>query len=1209
MKSKGKYFLLAVVTLIAALVFSTTVFAESEDTPEVPAAPEENILSPLPEAETIAEELAEETLVAEPAPEAPAAEDAVSDEEPIDIEGELSEDAPMENAIEEAVEPTAEVFLVDADGQPLDMATQPAGDPYWISGGVTYSSVSSAALCYPGTSVGAGTCFISATPIQNAINLIADNSVGAPDDGFLYVEYGTYPDLVTIDGGLAGGYLNNLLGLKGEMSGSGLYPVLSKSLTLINLINGFTLDGFTIKGGVIVKDSSGPFVFENVAAKVSMTDVDASGNTGNGIYVSNSKGDITLNRVTANNNGLEGILILNHAGHFNFDYVTANDNGHNGAGILNQMGKFNITIKNSEFNHNGLTEGISGSLSIWSNGLVTLNGVIANDSNDTYGGSGIRVRSGGATLRNVIANNNAGYGIHVQLRSGSLLLENAFANGNGSDGIRLELRDSGDNEISYLANVTMKNVDANNNSGGGIWVKTRGAVTLTNCEADNNSGGNGIFIATSGAVRIVSTYANVNGGNGLMVEGIYTEEFHGGGFERVAMASPASITITNPTLLGWSNGYWNNGGAGIYLITQRAVAISNFDVGQNQNEGLSISGPYLYDPAQGFSVLWRSGAVTISASIPNNYNNANENSLGVSIYSAGNVSVIGLNTWENRYHALEIDTLGSITVRNLHDTRNGTDGGSNSVALYNDQAAGFMPVTMTNITINENLGDWGAGLLVHSKGTITINGLTMDSNNSMGAALGNAMAGKGTINISNVSINSSNNGDGLQAFSNGAILLKNVHISNNSGLGAYLDNAGAPTAMVITMTDCSFDNNGGLGVQALSMGTITARNMIANGNGGGGIELINNYGPAGVSVTSLTADSNNGTGINIQTNGSIVANSIMALNNVKTVGGLERYETTQDYYNANRGPDRWWFYAEEGESYTLLMQANGYGTPGLLNRWDMDPYMELYDEQGSIVSLISTSHSINSYYQIGWTPGSGESGWYYLEASADADGFYRVSFDDASPSDPDIRFWVSGFGYGAGGNVTVSGSSMFHNNSLGGLIGFNTGTVSMTNLNVRGNGTEGVYVDNTGGTKNVTLSGNNQICGNGWEGLRIDTNGAVNVANVNVSNNGQSGAYIRANGTGKAVTLLNVTSMENSLKGLDIESYGLTTLNNIRAWFNGEDGAEVDTHGYNLRLMNSTFMLNNGYGFVYWDYAAPFTFTNTNNIFLGNGSGPIRKEK
>ena len=66
-----------------------------------------------------------------------------------------------------------------------------------------------------------------------------------------------------------------------------------------------------------------------------------------------------------------GVFILNHAGHIFFDTVTVNDNGANGAAIINDTGIYNITIKNSMLTIMDCNEGISGSLSIWSNGLVT----------------------------------------------------------------------------------------------------------------------------------------------------------------------------------------------------------------------------------------------------------------------------------------------------------------------------------------------------------------------------------------------------------------------------------------------------------------------------------------------------------------------------------------------------------------------------------------------------------------------------------------------------------------------------------------------------------------------------------------------------------------------------------------------------------------------------------------------------------------------
>jgi hypothetical protein len=156
-----------------------------------------------------------------------------------------------------------------------------------------------------------------------------------------------------------------------------------------------------------------------------------------------------------------------------------------------------------------------------------------------------------------------------------------------------------------------------------------------------------------------------------------------------------------------------------------------------------------------------------------------------------------------------------------------------------------------------------------------------------------------------------------------------------------------------------------------------------------------------------------------------------------------------------------------------------------------------------------------------------------------------------------------------------------------------------------GNGAEGVYVDNTGGTGNLTIAGYNVIGGNGWEGLRVATNGAVNISNLYAGDNGQNGVRLAAYGDTKTVTLSNITASNNGISGLDLEmdggTHGITILNNIRAWFNGEDGVNVDTNGYKLTLMNSTFMCNTDDGFVYWGYPAPFTFVNTSNIFLGNG--------
>ena len=112
--------------------------------------------------------------------------------------------APAEAAEEPVLEilPTEEpvIQLVDTEGEILDMASQESadllasGDPYWMAGVQYYSSVIQSGLCFAGTSVAGGTCFISATPIQNAIDLIAaDTAPIHRMHQFLYNDYGVIP--------------------------------------------------------------------------------------------------------------------------------------------------------------------------------------------------------------------------------------------------------------------------------------------------------------------------------------------------------------------------------------------------------------------------------------------------------------------------------------------------------------------------------------------------------------------------------------------------------------------------------------------------------------------------------------------------------------------------------------------------------------------------------------------------------------------------------------------------------------------------------------------------------------------------------------------------------------------------------------------------------------------------------------------------------
>ena len=87
------------------------------------------------------------------------------------------------------------------------------------------------------------------------------------------------------------------------------------------------------------------------------------------------------------------------------------------------------------------------------------------------------------------------------------------------------------------------------------------------------------------------------------------------------------------------------------------------------------------------------------------------------ICSAGAVSLTGPNSSENWQHAVNIDTLGAITLNSVSDWGNGE---GNTVSLYNNTSAGIMPVTVTKLEVRETRGGWGAALEVYSSSAITI---------------------------------------------------------------------------------------------------------------------------------------------------------------------------------------------------------------------------------------------------------------------------------------------------------------------------------------------------------------------------------------------------------------------------------------------------------------------------------------------------------
>ena len=1305
-----KIVVLVLIVTAAVLMLNSTVFAEGEEPPETgvvdeitaaeappsegaesqPELPDEEppveetpAADPLeedpaadppdeepPAEETPAEEPTEKTQTEEPPAEEtpeeelPAEEPAQGtdpDENPAgeqnpESEPEATEPADESEDTNEEAENPADIVLVDEEGEPLVMASEEAAeslaspDPYFVSGGVTYSFYTSAGACG-----GAANCFDGlSNAIQAAVDYIQANGT-TPDDGSIYVEKGTYTGDVTLNGALPN--LGSLTGLIG-LPTNGVYPTIKGALSILNFSHGFTLSGFNVTKGVSIKNSAGSaqesFVVEDVKGSLEMDNITVYAAPRDCLHIKNHKGSITLSDISVihSSNGGHAVWVENQTsgnltitnseirfntgvglklettGKVTIDEVYIQDNfsgievegfssllisnthttSNDQYGILAQSAGKAVTLENVFADSNGVlgntdyggifilnastvlikdtrasftkSHGIkvtaTGKItltncSVFNNVLsgidlysskssVTLDGILANANHVT----GISILSRGATLRNVIANSNGEYGIRMVLSGRNALLENVEANGNFLWGIYF---DTTEIYPKVVSKVTVKNSSAGMNSQGGIFIRTLGSVTLSNCGAFDNQGNDGIYIATRSKVVINSTQAASNDCDGLHIEGIYTQEFFEGEWRNVAMTSPSSVTIniiknsqtSNTFTQNGASNSWDRGMSGLQVISQKSVKIYNFEAHENHGYGIYVRGPELYDPDTATTTMQRAGTVTIVPSSSDITNSASNNMTGIYVYAAGTVSLSGVNTESNNVNGIHIDTLGKINVQNVRDNNSQ---GSNGIVLNNTSATKYIAVSIRKLEISNMQSDEGSALLVQSRGTISAKDLNLYDNRCAGAVLQNDGTGKGNITLSNFSIENSN-GMGIDAQSNGSIVLTNVHANNNGQGGAFLYNQDAAKSASIKLTNSEFSQNGSFGVQVLSRGTITLKNVTANDNYDRGIDLSNAVtgSKSSISLQSVGADNNNGSGIIAQTNGKVQIKYVSTNNNAKRDGwlGNESDEgfTVQDFFNQMYGWDQWNFTADSSTAQNFLLRADA-AWP--LNRTDFEPMIALFDmETNEEIPVEIDCESEPGACSFNFLPedhGFSEThDFYVLVGSNTNDGFYRLSRNDPDPDSVEEMYFVSGANITAGSSVTIKGMDS-NDNSLVGLGATTTdnGSIKLSSTNVSNNGAEGIFLtcgqnpedlgDSGWGTGSITIS-NSSTDFNGWEGLIMATSGSVTLKQVDAIGNGQAtgsiGVLVRDDHAARSVTISGLMANDNG-GGLSAHATGNITV-------------------------------------------------------------------
>lgn len=1068
-------------------------------------------------------------------------------EEPVPVE----ELAPV---LEEAAD--AGVTLVDESGEPLPLAEAETaealagGDPYYKVGTTTYHFVfiGQCAILYPGEVF--PYCQESTQPITAAINYIPTS--GLPSDGMIYVEAGNYVELPVINGLAVDPEFNYLKGLIGTVV-DGIPQV---NLTGDIWINNVDL-GFTIKGFNIIANHGDPFA---------------------GIYIMDSTGAVKIEDVTVRNTGAgPGIKIVNHNGAVTLNRVKSDNNPNGGAYIDNRAGSGGVTITGSSFNYNDdhASLPVSG-LTIYTKGTLTIDGITASN-NDYWPGLYI-VQSGAVTIKNSVFNYNTGnfgiannetwdpapagaitltnvYAMHNTAglwlnTKGNMTLTGVHADENNYQGATLNTcYEAGMGACTWLGTgkVTIKDSTFDNNSSTqyGLSIESRGAISLTNVSAS----GNDLTVNTDGA-RLYAHYSQL-----ASAVSVTNSVFNDNGATGLEIFTKGTITLNKVK----SNGNLNGLGADLNntfdtsasAVTVTGSAISDNQFNDNDSTGLEINS---------------NGAVTVK------YADAGGNGgTGLyldNMYGSGAVSVSkGTFGWfmdGNASAGIAIYTKGNVTISDVTATGYSNDG----IHLYTDSHTNSIKITNGDFHFN-GLN----GLDIENGGSVTLTNVEATNNQNLGAEI--ASYGNILIKDSIFDYNGDHPYDyGLYAYSAlGSIALTNVSACYSTGVGAFLANQNAASAKPVSITGGNFNYNQWTGLQVRSKGAITLKNVNAYENNESTIDIVQPIDRWVREVIDATeTDYITFTPTNATLN---IAVSIVDTDFVGEIWLTGCTATTTHYwdddYNGYVGHN----YSDlvPGQVCTLHVQDYYASSGGAYE-------VAFYDTGGSMIDVTEETYGADLDNTYGTTagitiintpiPSTDGPLPYYRDFTMNVAGGLRLHTNGAVvlsnlvlDDNGGMGVYVSNEDGGATYATNVTLSNIYANeNYLSGISIFNKGNIVMTNVAswghiIAGQG-YGVTMNNTAGTGSITIK--NTIAMpfgfdyNHERGLNIFTNGKVSVTNVQMIGNDEDGIRVWAGTTGPtSVSLTNVVSNNNNGAGAVIRSFGpivvtgCTFNNNVNA--------------------------------------------------------------
>ncbi|MBL8097765.1 MAG: hypothetical protein JNK81_01210 [Anaerolineales bacterium] len=604
-----------------------------------------------------------------------------------------------------------------------------------------------------------------------------------------------------------------------------------------------------------------------------------------------------------------------------------------------------------------------------------------------------------------------------------------------------------------------------------------------------------------------------------------------------------------------------------------------------------------------------------------------------------NILVKGITT--NPIHALSIGTSKDITLQNVHSQNNTILTGGAGISFTDGS------IKIIDSSFNTNTGKYG--LFINTYGNVYLENVDANGNSEIGAFVSNVnnTVAK-TITINGINNFNSNGETGLVVNSKGAITLHNITAVNNSGTGADLNGSNSASITLNGNNEFSFNGAGGLDIE--STGVIKINNLTAvNNTGDYAVRLrnvdaiINRY----ITLSGINNIShNNGGGMWIYSNGivtinnllieettnaqyalwvstyqNILLNNVIIQNNTVTVRGvtLSTYGGTGAISITN---------SDFTNNSNAGLFINSYGVVTLQN-------VNAFANNGKGVEIISDSGiNITGVNNFSFNSGDGlriyNNGKFVnikgmnVFESNDNNGLYITSNGSVTLSNliainniQDTGVFVDNCFYNTSyyfcnnpvvSNVVVTGSNNFSNNGSDGLRVFSSGTITVSNVTANNNGTyanrlgvtfpnpddynaygKGVFLHNYGAwtAKPITITGTNTFNGNASTGLFVYSYGAIKANNITANENGCdtlkdtnpnfcAGAYLDGNG----VTLTGSSYfIDNARDGLIAYSYNVPiSLSNLYAKGNDEAGVIVSAAANINILGTNTFLENNQAG-------------------------------